>query len=235
VLHPPQRSFKPRRRGLSASRLLAYERASAKWRIEIEGPMLDLADLFGRHGDVVLDIGFGGGEALIERAEVRPDEQVIGIDVHTPGVARVMREVESRGLANVRVAEGDVVELLARLPLRSLAGIRVFYPDPWPKQRQRGRRLIRAENVAQLAARLDDGGCLHLATDDDDYAAQMRQVCDATAGLRGGVVERPSWRPTTRFERRAIDAGRPSTDLVYVRSVQESMGDRLDSPVSITD
>jgi tRNA (guanine-N7-)-methyltransferase len=235
VLHPPQRSFKPRRRGLSASRLLAYERASAKWRIEIEGPMLDLADLFGRHGDVVLDIGFGGGEALIERAEVRPDEQVIGIDVHTPGVARVMREVESRGLANVRVAEGDVVELLARLPLRSLAGIRVFYPDPWPKQRQRGRRLIRAENVAQLAARLDDGGCLHLATDDDDYAAQMRQVCDATAGLTGGFVERPSWRPTTRFERRAIDAGRRSTDLVYLQSIRASTDDRLDSPVSITD
>ncbi len=165
--------------------------------------------------DIVLDIGFGSGEALIEVAELRPLECVVGVDVHTPGIAAVLEAVQRRGLRNVRVVEGDVIDLLVRLPARSLAGIRVFFPDPWPKRRQRGRRLIRPEIIDRLVPLLRTGGTLHLATDIDDYATQMQAVCEAAADLTGGIVERPAWRPITRYEQRAIDEGRRPVDLLY--------------------
>ena len=167
----------------------------------------------------MLDIGFGGGEALIELAEVRPDEHVIGIEVHTPGIAAVLEAVEARGLRNVRVVEGDVIDFIARIPLRSLAAIRIFFPDPWPKHRQRNRRLVRPDVIDRLVPLLRDRGVLQLATDAADYAAQMQQVCDAAAGLTGGVIERPSWRPNTRFERRGVDEGRLPVDLLYIASL----------------
>jgi tRNA (guanine-N7-)-methyltransferase len=170
-------------------------------------------------GDVVLDIGFGVGEALIELAEVRPHEHVIGVDVHTPGVAAVLEAVEARGLRNVRVVEGDVIDFIARIPSRSLAVIRIFFPDPWPKRRQRNRRLVRPDVVERLVPLLREGGTIELATDAADYATQMRLVCDATTGLQGGVTDRPAWRPVTRFERRGIDEGRRPVDLRYVASL----------------
>jgi tRNA (guanine-N7-)-methyltransferase len=171
--------------------------------------------VFGASGDVVLDIGFGSGEALIELAELRPNECVIGIDVHTPGVAAVLDAVEKRGLGNIRVVEGDVFDLVSRIPARSLAAIRVYFPDPWPKRRQRRRRLIRVDVVDRLVPLLRSGGVLHLATDVDDYVVQMRDVCDAVPELVGGVIERPAWRPVTRYEQRAIAEGRRPVDLVY--------------------
>ncbi len=193
-----------------------------KWGIAVEGPQLSFDDVFGQVGDtageVVLDVGFGGGEALIELAEVRRRERVIGIDVHTPGVAAVLEEIENRGLRNVRLVEGDVIDFVARIPARSLAAIRVFFPDPWPKHRQRNRRLIRPDVIDRLVPLLRPGGMLHLATDAADYATQMRRVCDGAATLTGGAIERPSWRPTTRFERRGIEEGRRSADLVYIAS-----------------
>lgn len=190
----------------------------SRWGIDEQGPQLSFSEVFGDVGDVVLDIGFGGGEALIELAELRAAEQVIGIDVHTPGVASVLAAIEMRGLRNVRVVEGDCIDFAARIPSRSLAGIRVFFPDPWPKHRQRNRRLIRSDVVELLIPLLREGGALHLATDSADYAAQMRRVCDAVPALTGGVIDRPSWRPTTRFEQRGAAEGRPAVDLVYIAS-----------------
>ena len=194
-------------------------RSMESWGIGVTGDPLSFDDLFAdaadaEHREVVLDIGFGSGEALIELAELRSHECIIGIDVHTPGVAAVLEAVQRRGLRNVRVVEGDVLELLQRIPQRSLAAIRVFFPDPWPKRRQRGRRLIRPDVIEQLVPLLRLGGTLHLATDVDDYAAQMEAVCDAPA-LAGGVIERPMWRPVTRYEQRAIDEGRRPVELLY--------------------
>ena len=222
--HPPQRSFKPRRRGLSPTRTAAYERAIARWGIAVDGDQLSFGEVFDSAGaqpsDVVLDIGFGGGEGLIELAETRPHEAVIGVDVHTPGIAAVLEAVERRGLRNVRVVEGDVIEFLPRIPARSLDTIRVFFPDPWPKQRQRTRRLIRADVVRRLSTLLRAGGTLHLATDDTGYANQMQVVCDSDGALTGGAITRPDWRPVTRFEQRGIDEGRQPVDLIY--SVSDS-------------
>ncbi len=190
----------------------------SKWGIAVDGLPLSFDEVFGRGVDTVLDIGFGGGEALIELAEMRPHERVIGVDVHTPGIAAVLEAVENRGLTNVRVVAGDVIEFADRIPSRSLASIRAFFPDPWPKQRQRGRRLIRPDVVQRMLPLLRFGGTLHLATDSDEYATQMLRVCDAEEALEGGVVERPSWRPSTRFEQRGIDEGRRATELIYIAS-----------------
>ena len=189
-----------------------------RWGIAVDGAQLSFDELFGAAGDVVLDIGFGGGEALIEVAEIRPHEHVIGVDVHTPGVAAVLEAIENRGLRNVRVVDGDVLDFMGRIPHHSLAAIRVFFPDPWPKRQQRSRRLIRPDVAARLVAMLRSGGTLHLATDSADYAKQIRAVCDADPVLSGGPIERPSWRPVTRFEQRAVDDGRAAVDLFYTAS-----------------
>jgi len=147
-------------------------------------------------------------EALIELARDRPDECVIGVEVHTTGLAAVLEA----GLPNVRVVDGDVLDFLPRLAPASLDEIRIWFPDPWPKQRQRHRRLIRPDVVARVVALLRDGGRLHLATDSLDYSLQMQQVC---AHLGGGVVDRPPWRPVTRYESRGLAAGRTPVDLIY--------------------
>lgn len=193
-----------------------------RWGIAVEGPLLSFAEVFDGAGDVVLDIGFGGGDALVELAELRPDEHVIGVDVHTPGVAAVLTAIERRGLRNVRLVEGDALDFAARVGPCSLAGIRAYFPDPWPKHRQRQRRLIRPEVVDRLVPLLRIGGVLHLATDDADYAAQMLRVCDLHPALHGGAIERPTWRPVTRYEQRAIDEGRRPVDLLYTASESSS-------------
>lgn len=170
-----------------------------------------------RWTDVVLDIGFGGGEGLIELAAQRPDEVVIGAEVHTPGVANVLEAIEANEWQHVRVFEGDVLDLLPRIPAGSIAGVRVFFPDPWPKNKQRHRRLLRGEVVAALVDRLRIGGTLHVATDSAGYATQTVQVCAHESRLRGGVVSRPEWRPVTRFEKRGLAEGREPIDMIYER------------------
>lgn len=180
--------------------------------------MLDWVDIFGRDGNVVLDIGFGHGESTIEMAAGQPELDVIGVEVHTPGVVTVLDAIEHRGLHHVRVVHGDVLPLLDRIAPESLAVIRIYFPDPWTKRRNHHRRLIAADVVAALTDRLRPGGQLHLATDIVDYAEAMERTCGAESRLSGGVIDRPDWRPLTRFEQRGLVAGRPPTDLVYTRA-----------------
>lgn len=189
----------------------------AQWSLSVDGDMLRFEELFPSTDAVVLDIGFGGGEGLIGLAAARPHEAIIGLDVHTPGVAFVVEAIEDNGWQHVRVTEGDVLELLPRIPNDSLAGVRLYFPDPWPKQKQRHRRLARPDVVRQLVNRLRVGGTLHVATDIADYAVQTLAVCTAEPGLRGGVVPRPEWRPVTRFERRGLEAGREPIDMIFER------------------
>ena len=189
----------------------------AQWSLSVDGDMLRFGQLFPGVDDVVLDIGFGGGEGLIDLAAMRPYEAIIGLDVHTPGVAFVVEAIEDNGWHHVRVVEGDVLELLHRIPSGSLAGVRLYFPDPWPKQKQKHRRLARPDVVTQLVDRLRVGGTLHVATDIADYASQTLLVCASEPRLRGGVVPRPEWRPVTRFERRGLAAGRDPVDMIFER------------------
>jgi tRNA (guanine-N7-)-methyltransferase len=211
------RTFKPRRRQLSARRAAAFDDGLREWSVDEVGPPLDLASVFGRTRDVVLDIGIGAGDGLIPLTVAEPDVDVIGCDVHTPGIAAVLAAIEMHGLTNVRVVHGDAIGFLDRLAPGSLTGARIWFPDPWPKARQRHRRLVRPDVVERLVALLREDGWLHLATDIDDYATQMQRVCDDHPALAGGVIDRPAWRPVTRYERRGLDAARTVTDLRYTR------------------
>jgi tRNA (guanine-N7-)-methyltransferase len=214
--HPPTRTFKPRRRRMSPTLADARARLAPRWTLAEAGPVLTDAP----GGPDVVEIGFGHGEALLAYAEAHRDRRIVGIEVHTPGVAKVLAGIERLGLTNLQVVEGDALVFLDRVAPASLQAVHVLFPDPWPKARQQPRRLIRPDVVAVLADRLAPGGRLHLATDDAGYAARMDAVCGADPTLRGGpwpAGSRPGWRTVTRYEARAVEAGRVVVDLTYER------------------
>jgi len=178
---------------------------------------LDLPGLFGRVTPVVLDIGFGMGDATAAMAAADPGRDFLAVEVHTPGIGNLLALVGEQGLTNVRVAHGDAMQLVHRLAPGSLDAVHVFFPDPWPKARHHKRRLIQPANVALLRARLRPGGVLHCATDWPDYADAMRAVLLGDPGLAAGSTQRGR-RPETKFERRGAGAGRPIVDLVFVKT-----------------
>ncbi|GAA4928259.1 tRNA (guanosine(46)-N7)-methyltransferase TrmB [Actinoplanes utahensis] len=177
---------------------------------------LDLAGLFGREAPVVLEIGFGMGDATAAMAAADPQRGYLGVEVHTPGIGNLLAMVGELGLTNVRVACGDAMQLVHRIGPGSLDAVHVFFPDPWPKARHHKRRLIQPGNVAVLRERLRPGGVLHCATDWPEYGVAMTETLDADPGLRR-LPEGPHGRPETKFERRGAAAGRPITDLRYTR------------------
>ncbi|MFV2021347.1 tRNA (guanosine(46)-N7)-methyltransferase TrmB [Micromonospora sp. LOL_023] len=182
---------------------------------------LDLAAAFGRTAPVVLEIGFGMGDATAAMAAADPGRDYLVVEVHTPGVANLLSLLERDGLANVRVAVGDALDLARRcLPEQSLDAVHAFFPDPWPKSRHHKRRLIQPAHVALLRSRLRRGGRLHCATDWAPYARVMLEVLTADPELintHDGYAPRPAYRPETKFERRGIRAGRPAIDLIFER------------------
>lgn len=215
--HPPVRTFKPRRRPLTPRRAELFERLAPTYTLADEGPVLDLDAVFGHPADAILDIGFGVADCLLAMAIAEPDVDVIGVEVHTPGIAGALAGIEAHELTNVRLVHGDAVLFLDRLPEASLAGVRILFPDPWPKARHHHRRLVRDDIVERLAALLRPDGWLHLATDDADYAEQMRRACDARPELQGGPIPRPADRPVTRYEQKGIAAGHHVVDFRYSR------------------
>lgn len=199
----------------------ALGRLLPTWGIQVHDAPADLADLFDPRLPVVLEIGSGMGQATLAMAEADPATGVVAVDVHTPGIGALLAGAEGLGLANVRVCVGDAVELMDRLAQGTLAGIRAYFPDPWPKVRHHKRRLIQPEFVHRAAELLAPGGTLHLATDMAEYAEQMLAVCATERLLENtseGFLERPPWRPQTAYETRGIAAGRPSRDLILRRS-----------------
>jgi tRNA (guanine-N7-)-methyltransferase len=212
------RTYYPRRGRIGPRQRETIERL---WpRFGIPPRLTDPAALFGRSAPLVLEIGFGMGEATAAMAEADPARDYLAADVHTPGVAALLARVEGRGLTNVRVAAEDALALAHRLPPGSLAAVHAFFPDPWPKARHRKRRLIQPAHVALLRSRLAPGGTLHCATDWSEYADAMLETLTADPELvnaHDGYAPRPAHRPLTRFERRARMAGRPACDLVFRR------------------
>ena len=187
----------------------------------------DPAAWFGRSAPLVLEIGSGMGESTAALAAAAPERDHLAVEVFEPGLAQLLMRVEEEGLTNIALLRGDALALLREcVPAGSLDAVRIFFPDPWPKRRHRKRRLVQPDVVALVASRLTVGGTVHLATDWADYADQMRTVCDAEPQLENcsaqGWLDRPDWRPVTKFERRAVEEGRDVRDLLYRRVVDLS-------------
>ncbi|MGA9335166.1 MAG: tRNA (guanosine(46)-N7)-methyltransferase TrmB [Rudaea sp.] len=180
--------------------------------------------VFGRDAPLVLEIGFGNGEQLLWSGQHEPDKNFLGVDVHRPGVGRLMNALASHHVDNVRLYNHDAVDLLEQvIAPDTLDEVRIYFPDPWPKKRQHKRRLIQPEFVALLARRVKPGGLLHLATDWVEYAQQMLEVLDAAADWRnragaGQSSPQPDWRIRTHFENRGLRLGHEVRDLLYERT-----------------
>ncbi|MGH4017400.1 MAG: tRNA (guanosine(46)-N7)-methyltransferase TrmB [Pseudonocardiaceae bacterium] len=183
---------------------------------------LDTAAWFGRAAPVVLEIGSGMGESTATMAAAAPDVDHLAVEVYQPGLAQLLLRAEHAGISNLRLLRGDAQQLLTEhVAPESLHGVRIYFPDPWPKRRHHKRRLVRPEFVRLVASRLRAGGTLHLATDWEHYAAEILAVCVAEPALRNtagdGFAKRPTWRPITKFEQRALDEGRTVRDLLFIR------------------
>ncbi|WP_430780057.1 tRNA (guanosine(46)-N7)-methyltransferase TrmB [Actinoplanes sp. G11-F43] len=216
----PIRTFHPRRGRMSSRHADAHAELWPRLGLEVldgDRTPLDLAGLFGRAAPVVLEIGFGMGDATAAMAAADPGRGYLAVEVHTPGIGNLLALAGERGLSNVRVALGDAMQLVFRIAPGSLDAVHVFFPDPWPKARHHKRRLIQPANVALLRDRLRPGGVLHCATDWPEYAVSMAVTLDADPGLRR-LPAGPHGRPETKFERRGAAAGRPITDLRYERT-----------------
>ncbi len=218
------RSFVLRAGRATAGQQRALTELWPKYGVEFSAATLDLQTLFGRAAPRMLEIGFGAGEALLEFAAAHPEVDCLGVEVHRPGVGRLLLGAEGASLSNLRVICHDAVEVLQnQLAPASIALVHIFFPDPWPKKRHHKRRLIQPPFVELLAKVIAPGGTLRLATDWEPYAQHMREVLDASpifanVAADTGFVARSAERALTRFERRGQRLGHGVWDLEYRRT-----------------
>jgi len=215
------KSFVLRRGHLSDAQRAAHTQLSPHYTVAFQTRPFQQHELFGRNAPLFLEIGFGMGHTTADIATQRPSDNFLGVEVYTPGVGSLLRHIHERQLTNVRIIQHDAVDVVRHMIApESLAGIHIYFPDPWPKKRHHKRRLIQAPFVALLASRLQPEGYLHCATDWQDYAEQMLAVMGAEAQLTNsvaGYATKPSWRPETKFERRGLRLGHGVWDLMFLR------------------
>jgi tRNA (guanine-N7-)-methyltransferase len=219
--HRPIRSFVLRQGRFSPGQRDAYDTLLPRFGIEYSAAQLDLDRAFGRANAKVLEIGFGMGETTAAIAAAQPDRDFLALDVHAPGVGGLLKLLDAQGLTNVRILRHDAVEVVERMIApAALAGVHVFFPDPWPKKRHHKRRLLQSAFVHELALRLAAGGYLHAATDWEDYALEMLATLRAESLLENSAEDfapRPEYRPLTKFERRGMALGHGVWDLIFRR------------------
>jgi tRNA (guanine-N7-)-methyltransferase len=217
------RSFVVRAGRMGTGQVRALRELSPHYVVPYQAQPADWVACFGRAAPLIVEIGFGMGAATAEIAAAQPDVDFIGIEVHPPGVGALLQRIEAGQLRNLRILQHDAVEVLRDMvPAASLAGIHVYFPDPWHKKRHHKRRLIQPPLVALLVSRLAPGGYLHCATDWQPYAEQMLDVLSAQPQLlnsAGGYAPRPDWRPLTKFEDRGLKLGHGVWDLLFKRAV----------------
>ena len=215
------RSFVLRQGRVSNAQQRYHDEGMPCWGIPYAPVPLDLNAVFGRASGKFLEIGCGMGETTATIAAAHPENDYLGIEVHTPGVGSLLKEIATRELTNLRVIQHDAVEVVRdMIPPGSLAGIHVYFPDPWPKKRHHKRRLIQPPFVSLLASRLAPGGYLHCATDWEEYAQQMLEVLGGEPTLENtaaGFAPRPAWRPQTKFETRGLRLGHGVWDVLFRR------------------
>jgi tRNA (guanine-N7-)-methyltransferase len=217
----PVRSFVLRQGRMSPAQIRAFETLMPRFGVDYAAAPLDYRQVFGRTAPVILEIGFGMGETTAAIAAAHPEHDYLGLEVHAPGVGALLKRVDELGLGNVRVIRHDAVEVVAdMISPASLAGVHVYFPDPWPKKRHHKRRLLQPGFVHALSERLVPGGYLHAATDWEEYAAEILVTLAAEPLLRNTVetfAERPLWRPQTKFETRGRKLGHGVWDVVFRR------------------
>ena len=214
------RSFVRREGRITAAQTDALERLWPRYGVDPAAAPLDSMRLFGRSQPLCVEIGFGNGDHLAAYAAAHPDRGFLGIEVHRPGVGRLLQQAEQLQLDNLKVACADAVEVVRNaLPEASVDEFDIFFPDPWPKKRHHKRRLVQPQFVALLGRCLGSGGRLRLATDWPDYASHMLQVMSTAEGFINaagdGYAPRPPGRATTRFEARGLRLGHPVFDLDF--------------------
>jgi tRNA (guanine-N7-)-methyltransferase len=224
--HPRRiRSFVVRAGRMGTGQVRALQELGPQFVLPFSPGAVDWESVFGRRAPRILEIGFGMGQATAAIAQARPDVDFIGVEVHEPGVGALLKLIGQHDLRNIRILQHDAVEVLEQMVWpAALAGVHIFFPDPWHKKRHHKRRLIQPALVSLLASRLEPGGVLHCATDWAPYAQQMREVLSAeptlqnTAGPeREGYAQRPDYRPLTKFEQRGLRLGHGVWDLVFLK------------------
>jgi tRNA (guanine-N7-)-methyltransferase len=217
------RSFVIRAGRMTPGQRRALDELWPAWGVDFTPEPVDSPQLFGNQNPLTVEIGFGMGDSLLELAKLAPERNFLGIEVHEPGVGRLLMNAREAGLTNLRVSRHDAVEVLKfQVPDHSVDRILIFFPDPWHKKRHNKRRLIQTDFVGLLARKLRPGGRLHLATDWEHYAEQMLEVVSASSAFEnldpdGGFSPRPGDRPVTKFERRGHRLGHGTWDLLFVR------------------
>jgi tRNA (guanine-N7-)-methyltransferase len=218
--HRSIRSYVLRQGRMTDAQHAAHARLLPVYGIPYQPDALDFVQVFGRNAPVVLEIGFGMGETTAEIAAANPDVDYLGVEVHAPGVGGLLRQIQARGLTNVRIVQHDAADVVEHMIApAALSGIHIFFPDPWPKKRHHKRRLLQVEFARRLATRLRPGGYLHVATDWEDYADWIVDVLQQTE-LENTVerfAARPAYRPLTKFERRGLKLGHAVRDIVFRR------------------
>jgi tRNA (guanine-N7-)-methyltransferase len=215
----PIRSFVLRQGRFSPAQQRARDELLPRFGIPFASAPLDFDAAFGREAPRILEIGFGMGETTAAIAQAMPDHDFLAIDVHGPGVGSLLKRIDELRLGNIRVVQHDAVDVLREMIAHgALAGIHVFFPDPWPKKRHHKRRLLQTAFAHELALRLQPFGYLHVATDWQDYAEAILATLSAERLLRNTTrdyAERPAYRPVTKFERRGVGLGHEVWDLIF--------------------
>jgi tRNA (guanine-N7-)-methyltransferase len=214
------RSFVIRAGRMTEAQQRALDDLLPRYRVTTSALRDNFSEIFPRRVPLYLEIGTGNGDNVLAMAARLPAVDVLASEVHPPGVGHTVHEVERRGLENLRIYDGDALELLAALAPESLDAVFIFFPDPWPKKRHHKRRLIQPAFVRELARRLKPGGYLHLATDWQEYAVHMLEVLAAEPALVNTAADyapRPEWRPLTNFEQKGLAKGHGVWDLMFTR------------------
>lgn len=216
------RSFVRRAGRMTDAQRHAYEGLAATYCIDPGDGFIDPLRLFSRRAELVLEIGFGMGAATAIIAEDQAEKDFIGIEVHRPGIGKLMSEIEAKGLSNLRIIEGDAVEILGRnIEPGTLSGIHLFFPDPWPKKRHHKRRIMQPDFASLAFSRLASGGYFYMVTDWEEYAQEALATLSACSLARNsceGFASRMPWRPITKFERKAGQAGRSIRELFFLKA-----------------
>ena len=216
---PSIRSYRIRGTRITGPQQSALDKYWGKYGIDYSLTPINPTQLFPDSKQVILEIGFGMGEATALIGRDFPETGFLAVEIHKPGIGKLMARIEELELSNIRIIEGDAHPILqTMIPDKSVDGVHLFFPDPWPKKRHNKRRIVNADFLALIAPKLKDGGFIHIATDWVPYAEWIEEVFAASSLFTGGKVERPEWRPVTRFEGQGITKDHQVNDFRYIKN-----------------